>query len=193
MNLFLLQSLTLLIFQFVRAEIEEQTLHCKNFMSPVFMNFDEIILTGSSQILERPYKEFILKGQNTARINHAYDTITVMNTSNAISLYRGSASSEPNVILTTGENLIITRSEKGGLFGIRSLTMATIYLDRISMNVDSFKSGRPRNHQTIILESGKHSLVSMQWDNIDTIVIGCRQTSECSHIVYDNFILCPSS
>ena len=169
----------------------EEVLQCKDYAAPLHLDFDDL---QTPTTVPSPYKGFLLKRQNTPLVVMKNDQIPVMNTSEKINLYRGSASSEPNVIYTTGENLLVQKQDKS-LFGIRSFQVTNIFLNTMTINVDSFKKQSPRNHLTIVLESGKRMLVIMDWNNIDTIIIGCRkhQRDTCSHMTFDDFILCEHS
>lgn len=185
---YLFLFLVLLLFQ----QCSLASLQCKDYAAPLHLDFDDL---QTPTVIPTPYKAFILKRQNTQTRNYGEnDKIPVMNTSEKINLYRGSASSEPNVVFTTGENLLL-KKEDSGLFGIRSFAITNIFLNQMLVNVDSFRKHSPRNHLTLDLKSGKRTLVTMDWNNIDMIIIGCRKHGKdtCSHLTFDDFILCEHS
>lgn len=192
---YLLMIFLLVITLVSHVSSEEYSSHCRSYASPVFLNFDEISITtgGATTLLPIPYQGFSLKRQNTRLKTYQNSRLPVMNTSRAIEIYHGSASSEPNAIYTAGENLFLTK-EGGGVFGIRSFQIATVFMDEVEVNVDSFLRETPRSHKTLVLHSGQRVVVSMDWDQIDTIVIGCRHSTKdsCSHLLFDDFVLCPT-
>lgn len=186
----------LFLFLLFLLQQQQQTLasllQCKDYAAPLHLDFDDLQTPAT---VPSPYKGFVVKRQNTQTRNFGEnDKIPVMNTSEKINLYRGSASSEPNVVFTSGENLML-RKEDSTLFGIRSFTITNIFLNQMLVNVDSFKKQSPRNHLTLDLKSGKRTLVNMDWNNIDMIIIGCRKHGRetCSHLTFDDFILCEHS
>lgn len=187
-----MRSLFVILVLITLLRSEEST-QCRSYASPVFLNFDEISLPGATQPLPIPYQGFSLKRQNTRLKSFLNPKLLVMNTSRAIDMYHGCASSEPNVIYTSGENLFLTK-EGGGMFGVRSFQISTVFMDQVEVNVDSFQRESPRDHKTLVLHSGKRIVVTMEWDQIDTLIIGCRHSTKdsCSHLLFDDFVLCPS-
>lgn len=156
------------------------------------LNFDDIAVPSSEPftILPRPYYNFIFKRINTPLTGYIDDHLPVFNTTGN-SLYVTSATSNPNVIVTTGENLAIITSNNANLFDFYSINMTSIFIDQMAVNLTAYHRGVTLNVTTIILTVDIPYYTVLNWKNIDQVIIGCYNYSyyTCAHIGYDNVVV----
>jgi hypothetical protein len=157
------------------------------------MNFDDVAISSSQLYvaLPRPYDNFIFKRINTAVGNWSFDNIPATNVSTG-TFAAYTATSPPNVIFTTGENLSITKSDNSG-FKMLSVNMTSIYINNMGVNITGYRRNATMYSQSVsLLTSAPSYIAFVNWNNVDQVIIGCSivSFSTCAHITYDDVVIC---
>lgn len=105
------------------------------------------------------------------------------------------ASSQPSVILTTGESMLIKMAGEGfkRTFVLESLSLMSIFIDRMNMTI-TFFNRETEVHRMDIINLPIGSRVRAVMDKMvdaDQVTIGCttRGYYTCAHVIYDDLVL----
>lgn len=167
-----------------------QIIKCQNLT----LNFDDVQTPQNGLIaLPRPYQNFVCKRINTPMTGYTDDNCVVFNVpafqglNPGTNLYNNTDASPPNILLTTGEYVSFSYSNRG-FFKIMKLTMTSIFIDNMGVLFRGFKNGRQTESFNVTLSISIPTETSLSWGNIDNLIIGCIDTSfnTCAHIAYDN-------
>ncbi len=154
------------------------------------LNFDDIS-TGLTYAvgLPQPYNEFVFSRVNTYT-NWPDLHVPVLNTSNIeVPDEFKVARSLPNILITDGESLSMTRSTT---FSLINLTLTSILQDNMHVFVNTTRRGSLVSSQIYTLKIGVITTINPNQRNIDRLIISCvtPTLSACSQIGYDNFVVC---
>jgi hypothetical protein len=182
-----------------RFEVNTDGALCPNPAKEMTLKFDEIPIPtaeGYNSGLSQPYNGYIFTKVNTPYSAWPDNHVPVLNTSNPVvgPALTNASVSNPNVLISSGESLSISRQRGGGspIFTLVSFYATSIYLNNMAIFVNSFSSGVLVNRTTAILQLRFPTQVITNMKNIDTILIGCVNPDwdNCYPFVYDNFNVC---
>ncbi len=117
-----------------------------------------------------------------------------MNTSNTTNFYfKKAVISEPNIMITDGDTIMIRHKNPGWRFSLISIVMMSVYQLNMRMSITrSGDNGKDWEPRIVGLQMGIPRLVVLDWHNLDNVTIGCVQPDssvECGIVAYDNIIL----
>lgn len=181
-----------------RIELDTYATFCSNPAKEMILKFDDIPAPqGYPGGLPQPYNSYIFARVNTPYSSWPDNHVPVLNTSTIIqgtTAYVNASVSHPNVLLTTGESLSLSKQVDRGtrLFTLLSFYATSVYLNNMVIFVNSFNSGVLVNTTTAVLPLKVHTQIMVNMKNIDTILIGCVNPdfNNCYPYVYDNFNVC---
>lgn len=164
---------------------------CKGNTIVDVISFDDVQCPVLYQALPRPYHGFVFRRVNTFT-GYVTDDVAMMNTTSGTTSYRTGASSTPNILFTTGENIVFTKVHTRSVFGVRALKLSSIYLNQMGMTIIGSRNGQTRNMYNITLPLNQLVSIELDWDNVDMITIGCSNPTyeACAHATYDDLTLC---
>lgn len=166
---------------------------CTRGQDPLLINFDQYTVAPYDVIaLPWPEKDFLFERGPPSGYSDKH--VPVANTS-GVTYWDQSASSWPNVILTTGESLVVRQvpTKNNRAFVFLGVSLASIFIDQMVIVLTLSRNNTVVYTSQIVLPlQSRVSFVMPSRVEADLLQIGCYNTSfdTCAHIAYDDFSLC---
>ena len=165
---------------------------CSRGQTYLVLGFDDLqVAPYDTPALPWPYDDFIFsRGPSGYSDPH----IPVTNIT-GMDGWLTSASSQPNVIFTTAESLIMKQvaTKNQRTFVLQGVSLTSIYIDQMSIFIDMSRNGTLVNRMNTTLPIGIRRDITIDTsNNIDQVTIGCTvySYSTCAHMAYDDFRVC---
>lgn len=191
-------SALLVLFILSLLQYTNAVLPCKGNKIATLLDFDDIQCNEDCRAMPRPYKDFAFKRLNspyTGWIPGNQDwPMPMANTSLFPTVYQIGASSLPNILFVgSGEPVVILKTTpRDTMFGMRSINMASLYLDNMNISMTGTRQGNIKYEMNISLPFRQLSTIEFDWDNINEVNIVCFGDNPRAYdtLTFDDVLVC---